>query len=648
MRTTAWLLVTALSLSIGWGIRGNYGHELGAMFPGALAGIAVALGAGRPLWRERVPWIALLGALGWGIGGSMSYSQLIAYVHSGDEASRAYGFGALWFVGFLWAALGTGATGLAATLDAPRLTALIRPLLVIAGIDAALWFAEDLIDRLGLPDDAARHEGSLYWFDADWFPVAAMLAGLLVYDLAARRFEGALRLAAAIGIGAAIGAIIAASLVAFGLDAPLASVLVRPQGDLTLHSPERLVLNWPLALVRLGPVAFGAIAGGIAGVAVHFSRERARTPGLGLLLSMLTGWFVGFLILPVLLGVRMTPPRGDNWAGVLGAFAGALVWMRQNGAWPVAAAAFIGGTIGGIGFAGAAWLELLARAPGSEVLETDPSIIARWAFWQQANWHSVLEQSYGFVNGIGLFIALRWLAKHLPATNLAPSDELPATALTPPRWTGAVAVAFVAIVMPFANLSQNIESWTGGEEGRPPVLRDGLRTPLLGIEASATTWWFAAWTLFVFTGILIIARHARRPLAAVPESALGRGQLLWLWVAGIFVLGDVARYLPVFHERRLITEGAVFANALFAAVLLLLVRPPELERDDLPATPHAPRAGALITAALLAGFVATAFFSATAGAVWGNESSRARGGQLRFGPDATWRMKPLLRGEEHS
>ena len=35
-----WLL-GALSLSIGWGIRGNFGHEVGAALPGALAAMAI-------------------------------------------------------------------------------------------------------------------------------------------------------------------------------------------------------------------------------------------------------------------------------------------------------------------------------------------------------------------------------------------------------------------------------------------------------------------------------------------------------------------------------------------------------------------------------------------------------------------------------
>ena len=44
-----WQMVAlgALSLSLGWGIRGNFGHELGAAIPGALASMAVVLASGR-------------------------------------------------------------------------------------------------------------------------------------------------------------------------------------------------------------------------------------------------------------------------------------------------------------------------------------------------------------------------------------------------------------------------------------------------------------------------------------------------------------------------------------------------------------------------------------------------------------------------
>jgi hypothetical protein len=43
------LIVTALSVSIGWEIRGQFGHEYGAALAGAIGGMAIALLSGRDL-----------------------------------------------------------------------------------------------------------------------------------------------------------------------------------------------------------------------------------------------------------------------------------------------------------------------------------------------------------------------------------------------------------------------------------------------------------------------------------------------------------------------------------------------------------------------------------------------------------------------
>ena len=104
----SYYLATALSLSIGWGIRGNFGHEYGAMIPGALAAMAAVLLSRRGDWVREVPFFGMFGALGWSFGGSISYMQVIAYTHSGHSPSVLYGFACLFVIGFLWAALGRG------------------------------------------------------------------------------------------------------------------------------------------------------------------------------------------------------------------------------------------------------------------------------------------------------------------------------------------------------------------------------------------------------------------------------------------------------------------------------------------------------------------------------------------------------------
>src|SRR5271166_2220566 len=100
------VVLCALSLSLGWGIRGNFGHAHGAMIPGALATLAAVLMSGREDWWRRSAFFAMFGALGWAFGGRMSYMQVIAYTHSGHAPSQLYGFACLCVIGFLWAALG--------------------------------------------------------------------------------------------------------------------------------------------------------------------------------------------------------------------------------------------------------------------------------------------------------------------------------------------------------------------------------------------------------------------------------------------------------------------------------------------------------------------------------------------------------------
>ena len=100
------VLLCGLSLCVGWGIRGNFGHEYGAALPGALAAIALVLLSGREDWWRHVHYFALFGAIGWSFGGSMSYMMVVGYSHSSQALTVFYGFANLFAIGFLWAALG--------------------------------------------------------------------------------------------------------------------------------------------------------------------------------------------------------------------------------------------------------------------------------------------------------------------------------------------------------------------------------------------------------------------------------------------------------------------------------------------------------------------------------------------------------------
>ena len=129
---------------------------------------------------------------------------------------------------------------------------------------------------------------------------------------------------------------------------------------------------------------------------------------------------VSRLLLVNLLGLRMTPPRGDNWAGCLGMAAGMWVFFQRHGLPGATFASLVAGLIGGFGFATADALKLAGIATGGDT-----------------NWHSLLEQTYGFINGIGVAVALFWVARRTPCLNEEPAAR---------NWAGVCAAGFVLLV----------------------------------------------------------------------------------------------------------------------------------------------------------------------------------------------------------
>jgi len=72
------LAISAVAMSYGWGMRGTtLGGEKGAMLPGALMGLLLAVFSGSAFLREHFYLLSAAGALGIYFGGSMSYMQSI-------------------------------------------------------------------------------------------------------------------------------------------------------------------------------------------------------------------------------------------------------------------------------------------------------------------------------------------------------------------------------------------------------------------------------------------------------------------------------------------------------------------------------------------------------------------------------------------
>ncbi len=497
-------LAAAFSLWIGWGIRGNFGHEYGAMIPGALAAMAIGLMSGRSDWHARLSEMALLGALGWSFGGSMSYMQVVAYTHSGDSLSVLYGFACLFVIGFLWAAPGGAGTAIAVTAPRRFLADLILPVSIVFG----LWW----LQGAWLTPQLESRGVHLNWYDTDW---------------------------------------LAATLAIFG----------------------------------------GVLAAGI---------RRRVDPSTGLVLAMSIGWWAGFGILVLGLGLRMTPPRGDNWSGCLGMTVGALWWLSRIGMAPAARAGMICGFLGGIGFASASMLKLVEVTCGYET-----------------NWHSILEQTTGLFNGLALAAAMAPLARSAP-----PPIE------NDPRSTSAPSLAFVVLAITYLNLRKNAGEWV--RVGAMPESMAGLST---------AAWFDLTYFLISLTLLTLMARHALRPLAIVPSTAIGRGQLLFVGLLSWLVIGNFERALVHFTAPRLVTEWVIGAVSLACAALV--VGWPPLDRLA-PEAKEAerPRFTRLIVLGLIAAATSIVLDWAIVRAIYGDKYAGHANLHIRFGPRATIERGP--------
>jgi hypothetical protein len=309
----------------------------------------------------------------------------------------------------------------------------------------------------------------------------------------------------------------------------------------------------------------------------------------------------------------MTPPRGDNWAGALGMVGGMLFFFLRRRWTALVFASLLTGLVGGFGFSTATLFKLVEIKSG----------------WQ-TNWHSVLEQTYGFINGLGVAVVMTILARRCPLCN----DEPPIR-----RWTEVYAVSFVLVGVTYLNLRKNPADWV--KAGTVP---GDLAT------LSAGAWFDLAYLALALALVGLICRHVRRPLACVPPNWLGKGQLLYLWFLWWIVIGNFERALVAFAPQRLVTEGVIHLNAV-ACTLIVLLAPVERGRVVPVSASPLPIFSPIIKRTLVVGVLAMAL-SVLADwgivrALYGDQFAGYAGRHIRFGPNATAVSRPPARGQPH-
>jgi hypothetical protein len=243
----------------------------------------------------------------------------------------------------------------------------------------------------------------------------------------------------------------------------------------------------------------------------------------------------------------------------------------------------------------------------------------------------VLEQTYGFINGIGVAIAIGYLAARAPKQ----TDEPPAR-----QWSDIFSVAFVLLLVTYLNLRKNPEVWV--KVKAVPEIMYGI--PLAGWFLPSKGWvgWFEFAYLAVAIAVIgLMICHRRRHLPIVPTICLGRAQLLYLAFLWWMVIGNFERALVSFSPQRLATEGVIYLNAVFCTVMTLLSAKP---RPELAAqTPRGRRLHLRIaTTAGIAGMILSVLLDwGIVRAVYGDKFAGHAGLHIRFGPNATGtKLKP--------
>ena len=310
--------LAALSMSVGWGLRGDYGHEAGALMPGALLGLALSLAAGRADWLQRAPTIAAACAIGWAFGGQMSYGIVIGYTADSAWANVLYGYANLFVIGALWGAVGAGILGLSLTLRRAELDAFVAPLFAVY----AVW---KLLDFSGA---TAWLEARWNPYDTDWVAASSALLIAVVYAALVPKARAAYRFIITLAAGWLIG---------FGLLTVTLHLRMTPPrsdnwaGCLGLCAALCLHLWRTRHRAALSLVAYGALAGG-AGFAVGDFVQMLGRANWGLIgrfpalqglgywkwMEQLFGLLMGAgvaLGLARLAALNLTPPKEDATPG---------------------------------------------------------------------------------------------------------------------------------------------------------------------------------------------------------------------------------------------------------------------------------------------------------------------------------------------
>lgn len=188
------LLVVGMTLGTTWAIRGQFGHEHGAAWAGAVGAICILLISNRQDWYNKLFKATLAAAIGWGLGGIMSYGVVVGYGRGNDFINVYYGFLMLFIIGGLYGFIGGGLFGLTLT---DSIKSKVKWPMLLAGMTAGgaitYFFLVMQWEWLMTPP---RSE--------DW-AICLGMALFMIWFLIHHKFNAALRVAVFAGLGGGFG-----------------------------------------------------------------------------------------------------------------------------------------------------------------------------------------------------------------------------------------------------------------------------------------------------------------------------------------------------------------------------------------------------------------------------------------------------------
>lgn len=188
------LTLAGMSLGTAWAIRGQFGHEQGAAWAGGIGCLAVLLLAKRKDWYPKAIRAMLAGAIGWGLGGMISYGVVVGYGRGSDFGNVYYGLMMLFVIGSLFGFLGGGLFGLA--LDESKEKPVAWPSLITEMVAMAIVVYFFVVEQLGYLMTPPRSEL--------WAACLGLAIGLAWYLVRNAR-PAALRVAMYAGLGGGFG-----------------------------------------------------------------------------------------------------------------------------------------------------------------------------------------------------------------------------------------------------------------------------------------------------------------------------------------------------------------------------------------------------------------------------------------------------------